>query len=252
VTYGHFLLVFLVGPICVLTLLLRRRLSRRYLAATAAMAAVAVVYTTPWDNYIVALGVWTYDPARIWGIVLGVVPLEEYLFYGLQTILTAQVLLAVAPHVGREPNRPGPGRRRTPDESRSLLMHGVPLLVAGGVTATGPLTYLALETGWALPVIVLQWVLGHEVLRARWRALVTAVVLPSIYLALADALAIREGVWTLNPSLTLGVAPAGIVPEEALFFLLTNAMLVQGLLLAMEPAHALGRVQRWWRLARAR
>jgi lycopene beta-cyclase len=251
-TYGHFLLVFLVGPLCVLALLLRRRQSRRYLAATAAMATIAVVYTTLWDNYIVALSVWTYDPARIWGIVLGVVPLEEYLFFVLQTILTAQVLLGIAPHLGRRAQESCPEQRRKPGGADSLVLHWIPFVVGGAATPTGPFTYLVLETGWALPVIALQWILGHEVLRARWRALVAAVTVPSVYLTLADALAIHEGVWTINPALTLGVAPAGIVLEEALFFCLTNVMLVQGLLLAMEPAGALGRVQRWWRLARAR
>jgi lycopene cyclase domain-containing protein len=95
VSYGQFLVVFLVGPIVVLAMLLRRRMSGRFLAGTTALAVVAFVYTTPWDNAIVALGVWTYDPARIAGIVLGVVPLEEYLFYVLQTILTSLVLLAL-------------------------------------------------------------------------------------------------------------------------------------------------------------
>jgi lycopene cyclase domain-containing protein len=47
-----------------------------------------VVYTaaSPWDQAAVAWGLWGFDEARIWGVRLGRVPLEEYLFFGLQTL----------------------------------------------------------------------------------------------------------------------------------------------------------------------
>ena len=94
-SYGQFLVVFLVVPIVVLGFALRGRFTRRYVTSVAALATVAFAYTTPWDNAIVALGVWTYDPELIAGPVIGVVPLEEYLFYLLQTILTSLVVLAL-------------------------------------------------------------------------------------------------------------------------------------------------------------
>jgi lycopene beta-cyclase len=94
-SYGQFLVLFLGGPIVVLTIVLRRRITPRFVAGVAALSLVAFLYTTPWDNAIVLLGVWTYDPALILGIVLGVVPLEEYLFYVLQTILTCLIVLAL-------------------------------------------------------------------------------------------------------------------------------------------------------------
>ena len=100
-SYGQFLWVFLVGPIVVLGFLLRRRLSRRFAISVAALAAVAVAYTTPWDNAIVAMGVWSYDPSLIAGIVLGYIPLEEYLFFVLQTILAGLVVLALLGRSGR-------------------------------------------------------------------------------------------------------------------------------------------------------
>jgi lycopene cyclase domain-containing protein len=95
VTYAHFLGLFLVLPIVVLTLALRRRMDLRFGLSVLGMAVVALVYTTPWDNAIIAMGVWGYDPALVWGITLGWVPLEEYLFYVLQTILTGLVFLAL-------------------------------------------------------------------------------------------------------------------------------------------------------------
>jgi lycopene cyclase domain-containing protein len=108
----------------------------------------------------------------------------------------------------------------------------------------GPFTYLIMELGWALPAILLQWALGHRTLIARRRLVATAVAIPTVYLTLADSLAIRRGIWTLSTDLTLDVAPAGIPVEEALFFFLTNVMVVQGLLLIHEPGEPLARARR--------
>ncbi len=105
----------------------------------------------------------------------------------------------------------------------------------------GPFTYLALLLGWALPVIAFQWAVGHACLRANGRVLAPGVLIPTVYLSLADGLAIRNGIWTLSPTLTLGLAPLGIPVEEALFFFLTNVMVVQGLILLR---HRTGRAVR--------
>ena len=94
-SYGHFLLVFLVLPIVGLAFVLRRHLTRRYVGTVLGMAAIAFAYTTPWDNAIIALGVWAYDPARVWGVVIGWVPLEEYLFFLLQPMLSGLIVLAL-------------------------------------------------------------------------------------------------------------------------------------------------------------
>ena len=92
-------------------------------------------------------------------------------------------------------------------------------------------TYLIFELGWALPVIVLQWVVGRDFLLARWRILLLGVAIPTLYLCAADAFAIRIGIWHLNPELTTNVWLGGLPLEEGVFFLLTNVMVVQGLLL---------------------
>ena len=95
----------------------------------------------------------------------------------------------------------------------------------------GPWTYLVFELAWALPVIVGQWVVGRDRLRARWRLLLVGVAIPTLYLCAADALAIRVGIWHLNPELTTNVWLGGLPLEEGVFFLLTNVMVVQGILL---------------------
>ncbi len=93
-TYPLFLSIYLVIPIIVIGFLLRHRIRTRWwLIAVGLTILVALVYTTPWDNYLVATGVWYYDPARVWNIILGYVPLEEYLFFVLQVILTGLLTL---------------------------------------------------------------------------------------------------------------------------------------------------------------
>lgn len=95
-TYPLFLLLFLVIPIGLLALWQREKIrARQWLVAVALTILSALVYTTPWDNYLVATRVWYYDPARVWNILLGYVPLEEYLFFILQPILGALVTLAL-------------------------------------------------------------------------------------------------------------------------------------------------------------
>lgn len=84
---------------------------------------------------------------------------------------------------------------------------------------------------WVVPVIALQWAVGHRKLRARWRILVLGTVLPTIYLCLADVLAIRTGIWYFNPERTLDLWLGGLPLEEGVFFLVTNLMVVQGILM---------------------
>ncbi len=95
----------------------------------------------------------------------------------------------------------------------------------------GQWTYLMVELAWALPIVIGQWWLGRRVLRANLRTLLLGVAIPTIYLSAADALAIRVGIWSLNPELTLGIWLGGLPLEEGVFFLLTNVMVVQGILM---------------------
>src|SRR5688572_5275109 len=106
-TYLNFLVFFLVIPIALLGLLTwRDHAAGRKLSADwhpesqwlvlLILIIVAVVYTTPWDNYLVATHVWWYDPTRVIGLVIGWVPIEEYIFFILQPILAGLWILFLA------------------------------------------------------------------------------------------------------------------------------------------------------------
>jgi lycopene cyclase domain-containing protein len=94
-TYAAFLLWFLVLPIVALLAILWRRITRPWVGGILAVMVLAVVYTGPWDHFIIEQGVWSYPPGRIAGPAIGLVPLEEYAFYLLQVLFTGLVLLAM-------------------------------------------------------------------------------------------------------------------------------------------------------------
>lgn len=95
----------------------------------------------------------------------------------------------------------------------------------------GQATYLVLELAWALPVIAVQWLAGPGCLwNSRW-LLLAAVGAATVYLSLADAFAIAHGIWSISPTRTLAIDIGPLPLEEAIFFLATNVMVVQAIVL---------------------
>jgi len=95
----------------------------------------------------------------------------------------------------------------------------------------GHYTYLIFELVWALPVVLGQWAIGFTTLRQARRMLLIGALVPTAYFSFADAMAIHAHIWTLNPRRIVGIHLGSLPLEEAIFFLLTNLMVVQGLLL---------------------
>jgi len=95
-TYAVFLLLFLVLPLSVLVIFLRRRLlDRRYLVLTGILTLVALVYMAPWDHIAAIWGLWTWANGQTWGLRLWAIPLEEYLFCILEALLAITLTYAL-------------------------------------------------------------------------------------------------------------------------------------------------------------
>lgn len=243
-TYFGFLAVFLCIPIALLWAL-EAYDARRGVTLPAAwrswpmwmvivgQVVVAVVYTTPWDNYLVATRVWWYNPGLVTGFVIGYVPIEEYTFFVLQTLLTAAFLLLIARY------RPlwTPVQLNASEWNRKVAtgLLAVLWVIFAVILVVGwkPGTYLALLMVWALPPLMIQTGFGADILWHYRRYIVPTVVLMTLYLAVADKLAISSGTWTINPEQSLNIFVFGTLPiEELIFFFMTNVLVAVGITLA--------------------
>jgi lycopene cyclase domain-containing protein len=118
-TYPKTLLFFVVPAIVVMAIVTRKKIDRPFLSALGVLLVVVYVATSPWDNLAVRWGIWFFDWEKTAGIRIGYLPLEEYLFFGLQTVLAALVYLhfrrdpeeAVAGALGRSAAKGSPARR---------------------------------------------------------------------------------------------------------------------------------------------
>ena len=227
-TYLQFHILFIVPPILFLALALKRPLSAvgRYAGlGLGLMPLVALVYTTPWDNYLIAKGVWFYGEDRVIGTV-GHVPIEEYAFFLLQPVLTGLWLYNLL------------HREDTPLEEGRVLARWGGVFLYGAAGLAGVLLlgwdrgyYLGLILAWVGPVLAGQWAYGGHVLWRNRRIWLPGAAVPTIYLWLADRLALGSGIWGVSGELTTGLHLFGLPIEEAIFFAVTNLMVVQGLLL---------------------
>jgi len=228
-SYAAFHAIFLVPPLLALGWLVGRRrhpAHRRAGRFVLLTAAIALLYTTPWDNYLVWRGVWSYGADRVLGTI-GYVPVEEYLFFLLQPLLTGLWLLyLMPPHI---PSAAPCSHRVGTLGYTALALLGVALLrwEAG--------TYLGLILAWAAPVLALQWGYAGRSIWGLRRVWVLGAAVPTLYLWAADAVALRLGIWRISEIHTLGPALGPLPLEEAVFFALTNLLVVQGLLLFLAP-----------------
>jgi lycopene beta-cyclase len=244
-TYLQFHLVFILPPLLVLLLTLRNvaaRLGRRALWVLPVMAVIAFVYTTPWDNYLVYRGVWGYGADRVIGTI-GYVPIEEYLFFVLQPLLTGAWTYHVLTRTLVQDATDAPSVR-----TGDSLLDGLAdsriggamvywLCAAAGFFAltTRSGLYLGLILVWAAPVLALQWPFIAGAVSAAPRSFAAAVLVPTLYLWVADRIAIGSGIWSISAEYTTGLHLFGLPVEEAVFFLVTNLLVVQGVLLFLAP-----------------
>jgi len=241
-TYFEFLAVFLFIP--VLTLLFISRHDERiakaivgftnrptFWLAIMLQTVVAVFYTTPWDNYLVASNVWYYDPTLVTGKVIGYVPIEEYTFFIVETIMIGLWWLFLARRITSSPAlvpskwaRVASGLFLIP-----LWITSLGFLIMGQSQAR----YLTIILAWALPPIMIQLWYGADIIWKHRRLALLTIIPMTIYLCLADSLAITSGTWTISSTQSIGLFLGSLPIEEALFFLLTSILISFGMTLLL-------------------
>ncbi|CAG9940667.1 unnamed protein product [Clonostachys rosea f. rosea IK726] len=209
-----------------------------YLDATRILflVTVAVTATIPWDSYLIRTGVWTYPEDGVLGQSLFSIPVEELFFFVIQTYITSLVYILC--------NKPVllaqylTTREARPEWIRQGKAFGQFLFVAlaafGGflVIQNDQRTYLGLILAWACPVLWMTWSLsGDMILALPWTSTVLPIMAPTIYLWFVDELSLRQGIWTIEDDTKLGSQLFGKLDlEEAIFFLISNMLVVFGLL----------------------
>jgi len=247
-TYFGFLAIFLGIPIGILSLWTIRDFYRNKWmpkslslwnpwVVMVVLCLIAFVYTTPWDNYLVATEVWWYDIDLVSGIVFGYVPIEEYTFFIVQPIMTGLLLFTLARYI-KSDSRPADSTQirvlATVIVGTIWLISVVFLILTFVSEEWKPFTYLSLELSWGLIPLLIQTVFGADILWRHRKIVVLAIVLSTLYLSFADALAIGSGTWTIDPEQSLNIYLGGVLPiEEFVFFLLTNTLVVMGMTLAL-------------------
>jgi lycopene cyclase domain-containing protein len=188
------------------------------------LMGIAFAYTFAWDAYLIERGVWWYGDGVVTDRVRGV-PLGELSFFLLQTALTGLWLYALDP--SPDPSRPAAVRSRPV----GLLVLAVAEAVGLALFYTTQGYYLGYILLWACPILGFLWVLGGPVLWRCRRTVAAAILVPTAYLWVVDRVAIGAGLWTISSTYSTGVHVAGLPVEEMAFFLVTNTLVVFGLIL---------------------
>lgn len=238
-SYLTFHLLFTLPPVVLMGVTLPRSLHDiggwRAQWAIPLIALVAFSYTTPWDNYLVAREVWWYGPDRVLATI-GFVPVEEYFFFLIQPVLTGLFLF----HYLARTERPAPKSSHVGAWVGFLLFGSLALLgvaLLNGIAQGG--LYMGLVLTWAAPLLAGMWLYDGEALWTHRKALLYGIGIPTLYLWIADHVAITNQIWTISKVHTLNLSLLELPIEEAAFFLFTNMLVVKGILLLLYGRHAI-------------
>ncbi len=112
-TYWGYHLIFTLPLILILGFMVRKQLRLAHVLSWLAVCLIVFVFTTPWDNYAVFLGIWGFGEGVSLGYPLahlaltesnpdglpwlGLIPFEEYSFFIIESTLVCLALLKFLP-----------------------------------------------------------------------------------------------------------------------------------------------------------
>jgi len=204
----------------------------------AGVLGIVVAFTSPWDNWAVAKGIWDFPEERT-RFRIGHLPVEEYAFFiiqSLEVMWLSWILLrwVPPPHGAPQPRWIG--------EPQVLRQIGFLLIVWVGMGIAlkewpkreRRVHYAWHLLYWFLPVVVLQWMVAGPMLRAYSFHVWVPTLMIGTYLCLADWYAIGKGIWFFDSKQITGLKIAGIMPwEEVAFFYITSLLVSQTFLILL-------------------
>ncbi|KAF2146305.1 uncharacterized protein K452DRAFT_243028 [Aplosporella prunicola CBS 121167] len=226
-----------------LSFLYRPLLTRLDVYKVLFLVSIAIISTIPWDSYLIRTRIWTYPSHVIIGPKLFDIPAEEIFFFVVQTYNTSLLYLLFSkpvfhPAYLRTERRDGSTlEERRPTWKKYQLIGQLLLGLGIGysawmVKAGGVGTYMGLIVLWAFPFLLLLWSLAYQfILGLPKSSTLLPIVLPTLYLWVVDTLALRRGTWVIESGTKLGIHLwSGLEIEEAVFFLITNTLIIFGLI----------------------
>lgn len=230
--YSHFHLLFTLPPLAILYALTKPFLTQLDYSKLFLLPIIAFVWTTPWDNELVRKKAWWYPRSCVLARV-GYVPLEEYAFFILQSLITSFLTILITRW-----STP----RSLPSQCGKKLAWIIPLMpvvtfacgIAGllGKEGNGHHFYISMIAWWASIPLILLWYgtrrswlgLMHNKQIRPW---IISLLIPTIYLCYADVFALRRGTWHITEAKSLERFLIPDLPiEEATFFFVTNLILI--------------------------
>jgi len=160
------------------------------------------------------------------------VPLEEYLFFVVQSLVTGLFVVWLARRVD---SRPTPSPPRSGTRTALLALMSLLWLLQQSLWQPRCSRRATWHCSWSgrCSDCSASGVRPGSIL-SRWRLAALGILAPTAYLALADTVPLGAGTWSIAPSQSLGWLILGPLPvEELTFFLLTNSLLVLGMILFM-------------------
>lgn len=227
--YAYFHLLFTLPPLAMLHLLASPLLTQLDRHKLLILPTIAFVWTTPWDNKLVRHGAWWYPRSCVMARI-GYVPIEEYAFFLLQSLITTLFTVLVTRWTM-------PRARGKPKGTVLLPLVPAAVMVAGiagltGKQGNGHHFYISMIAWWASVPLILLWFGTRrswpgDLKRKEALSWLMCLAGPTVYLCNADVFAMRRGTWHIAESKSLKRFIVPDLPiEEALFFFMTNLILV--------------------------
>lgn len=229
-TYMEVHLYYTLPPTIILYLLMRPLLGSFDKIKLISISILAVLYTTPWDNYIIYHKAWWYRKDAVIGTI-GYVPIEEYLFFIIQTIFTTLWASFCSRWTLNSLYLKNTNRTQFYVIRYSMISIMAIAMYIGWTNAI-PATktfYMGSIVWWIMFVVIALWFLSGPYVCKRYKATLISVIVPSAYLCYVDVIALRARVWHINEATSLEIFLINDLPlEEIVFFFLTNILVAIG------------------------
>lgn len=230
-TYLEVHIYYTLPPTIILWFLLRPLIGQFDKIKILTLCTLAVVYTTPWDNYIIYFKAWWYRKDAVIGTI-GLVPIEEYLFFIIQTVFTSLWTILCSRWTMYSLSLRKPSHRWIFFAKRYSVMAALSILAITSWIYGSPNTklfYMTAMIWWMAPVITYIWFVSGHYITQRYIPILISITVPSIYLCYIDIIALRDGVWHINEATSLEILFFNDLPlEEIIFFFMTNTLVVFG------------------------